>query len=98
MLTGKSPAAPQPANPVTSTPAVQVSLQPAMVASTTAKPAATQTIQAPQAAGRADPTKRTAGAPDTGHAKNAEAHTINSLANGPSYSGQSRGLLLDITA
>ncbi|WP_448205019.1 hypothetical protein [Azospirillum sp. sgz302134] len=80
------------------TPAVQMALSPTVqAAQQTTTTVRTQTIQAPQAAGKADNPRDVRSATQTGQALDTQAAALNARTNGQGYGARSRGSLLDVT-
>jgi len=80
-------------------PATQVALSPAvMAAQQTTTVQRTQTIQAPQAAGKADGTRDAKSGTDTGQALDTNARAVQARTNGrPLPGSKPRGSLLDVS-
>ncbi|CAO3450744.1 hypothetical protein [Azospirillum sp.] len=78
------------------TPAVQIAMSPAVqAAQQTAPPVRTQTIAAPQAAGKADQTRETRTATQGNQSVDTVANALTAQVNGQGY--RKRGSLLDVS-
>ncbi len=80
------------------TPAMQLALSPAVqAAQQTTATVKTQTIHAPQAVGKADPTRDVRNATQSGQAMDTQANAVQARTNGRGYGMGHRGSMLDVT-
>lgn len=91
-----APVAPKPQPLVT--PTVQAAINPAVVAAQqTAPQTRTQTLQAPQASGRAENGRAAQSGTNTPQQLDTLAGTVNARTNGAGYGQPRRGMRLDVT-
>ncbi|MCW2237016.1 hypothetical protein [Azospirillum canadense] len=80
------------------TPAAQMAMSPAVqAAQQTTATVRTQTLQAPQAVGKAENPRDTRNATQTGQALDTQAAAANARTNGQGYGARTRGSLLDVS-
>lgn len=80
------------------TPAAQAAfVTAALISQPTAAPTRTQTVQAPQAAGKADGARTSQNSTETTQSKDTLAGAVNARTNGVGYGARHRGTQLDVT-